>query len=96
MKLISNISSKANLGAGVLGASTVTNGVTGTPIYQAGNGWTSEAGGMYQLVPSSPGYDRDARLPNFNDGFVGAGPDIGAHEAGTPAMVFGFRGGVAR
>ena len=96
MKLISNISSKANLGAGVPGSSTVTNGITGTPIYQAGNGWTSEAGGIYQLAPSSPGYDHGARLPNFNDGFVGAGPDIGAHEAGTPAIVFRVRGGATR
>lgn len=85
-----------DLYSGPLGGATETNGIPGTPIYQAGNGWTSEAGGMYQLAPSSPGYDRGARVPNFNDGFVGAGPDIGAHEAGTPAMVFGVRGGAAK
>jgi len=28
-------------------------------------------------------------IPNFNDGFTGAGPDMGAHEAGTPRMRFG-------
>ena len=81
---------------GSLGAATITNGISGTPIYQSGNGWASEAGGMYQLAPTSPGYDRGARLPNFNDGFTGAGPDIGAHEAGTPAMVFGINGGLAK
>ena len=43
----------------------------------------SEAGGNYQLAPSSPGYDKGVRLPNFNDDFTGAAPDMGAHEAGT-------------
>ncbi|MGE5639333.1 MAG: Ig-like domain-containing protein [Clostridia bacterium] len=64
-------------------------GIVGTPIYASGNGWQNEAGGMYQLAPSSPGYDKGVRIPNFNDGFTGAGPDMGAHEAGTPAMKFG-------
>lgn len=78
---------------GSLGGATETSGINGVPIYQSGNGWTSEAGGMYQLATNSPGYDRGQRLANFNDGFTGAGPDIGAHEAGTPAMVFGVKGG---
>jgi hypothetical protein len=65
------------------------NGIVGTPIYAPGHGWTSEAAGNYSLAPHSPGYDRGQRLPNFNDGFTGAGPDMGAHEAGTPAMKFG-------
>jgi len=26
---------------------------------------------------------------NHNDGFTGAAPDMGAHEAGTPPMQFG-------
>jgi hypothetical protein len=64
-------------------------GIVGTPIYQPGNGWVSESGGMYQLDPSSPGYDRGVRLPNFNDDYVGAAPDIGAHEAGSAPMRFG-------
>jgi hypothetical protein len=44
---------------------------------------------MYQLAPSSPGYDTALRIPNFNDSFTGAGPDVGAHEAATPVMKFG-------
>jgi hypothetical protein len=68
-------------------------GLIGTPIYQSGNGWSSEANGMYQLAPNSPGYDKGLVLPNFNDGFTGAGPDVGAHEAGTPAMKFGRAAG---
>jgi hypothetical protein len=66
--------------------------VVGTPIYQSGHGWSAEANGWYQLAPNSPGYDRGARIPNFNDGFTGAAPDMGAHEAGAPAMRFGTRG----
>ena len=72
------------------------NGKVGTPIYAAGNGWESWGNGMYQLAPSSPGYDQGQRLPNFNDGFTGAAPDIGAHEAGTPAMKLGISGASAQ
>jgi hypothetical protein len=64
-----------------------TNGIVGTPIYATGHGWQSESNGQYQLAPSSPGYGRGARLPNFNDGT--AAPDVGAHQSGTPAMKFG-------
>jgi hypothetical protein len=67
------------------------NGIIGTPIYETGQGWESESGGQYQLSPASPGYDGGARLPNFNDGFTGVAPDMGAHEAGTPAMRFGVQ-----
>ena len=48
------------------------------------------AGGRYQLVPGSPGYDAGARIPNFNDDYRGRAPDIGAAEAGAPAMRFGL------
>ena len=64
-------------------------GILGTPIYAPGNGPASDAGGMYQLAPNSPGFDKGARIPNFNDSFNGAAPDMGAHEAGTHAMKFG-------
>ena len=64
--------------------------MVGTPIYAAGNGWQSESNGMYQLAPSSPGFGRALRIPNFNDQF--AAPDIGAHQSGTAAMQFGVGG----
>jgi hypothetical protein len=67
------------------------NGIVGTPIYAEGHGASSESSGLYQLAPHSAGYDGGARLPNFNDAFTGAAPDIGAHEAGTAAMRFGVR-----
>jgi len=69
------------------GEATYTNGIQGTPVYAAGSGWQSEAGGMYQLSASSPGYGKGAKIANFNDGV--AAPDVGAHQSGTPAMRFG-------
>ncbi len=74
-------------------AGTEPHGIVGTPIYQAGNGTASMDGGMYQLAPNSRGFDQGQVIPNFNDGFTGSAPDIGAHEAGTPAMKFGVGGG---
>ena len=64
-----------------------THGTVGTPIYASGNGWQAEAGGMYQLDPTSAGYGSAARIANFNDAY--AAPDIGAHQSGTAAMCFG-------
>jgi hypothetical protein len=37
----------------------------------------------------NPAIDKAVRLPGFNDEFTGAGPDIGAFEAGTPPLRFG-------
>ncbi len=81
-----------DLYSGLLGVVEV-NGVAGVPVYAPGNGWTSEAGGRYQQAPKSPGVDRGQRIPNFNDDYRGAAPDIGAAETGAPPMVFGVRGG---
>ena len=39
----------------------------------------------------SPGFDK-AHASNFNDGFTGAAPDMGAHEAGKPSMQLGVSG----
>lgn len=61
----------------------------GTPTYAAGHGAVSRSGGQYALAAGTPGFDGAERLPNFNDDFQGAGPDIGAAEAGAPAMKFG-------
>lgn len=41
----------------------------------------TSAQGLYPLLPGTPGHDAGVRLPNFNDGFNGAGPDMGAFEA---------------
>jgi hypothetical protein len=60
-----------------------------TPQYQTGNGWSSYWNGKYRLVPGTPGHDDGIVIPNFNDGYMGAAPDRGAQEDGTPDMDFG-------
>ena len=68
----------------------VVGGITATPVYAPGHGWTSEANGLYQLAPGSPGFDKGMRIANFNDAHAGAAPDVGAHEASSGAMKFGI------
>src|SRR6185503_7188389 len=68
----------------------VISGINATPTYASGNGWSSESNGAYALAAGTPGFDAAVRIPNFNDAFVGAGPDVGAAEAGAPAMKFGI------
>ena len=77
-------------------AGAEASGWVGTPIYKSGHGWQSWGEGNYQLESNSPGYDKGQRLPNFNDAFTGAGPDVGAHEAGTPPMRLGTGGSSAQ
>ena len=67
------------------------NGIAATPSYAPGHGPASGPGGFYQLAPTSRGFDAGERLPNFNDGFTGSRPDMGAHETGAPQMKFGPR-----
>jgi len=64
-------------------------GINGTPIYAARNADNDGPEGDYQLAPNSPGFDEGQVLPNFNDGYTGTAPDIGAQEAGKPRMEFG-------
>ncbi len=59
-------------------------GIKGTPRYDPEN-----RTGEFSLLPLSPGHDEGVFIPNFGDGFTGGGPDMGAHEANTPAMQFG-------
>ena len=68
----------------------VSSPIVATPTYLPGHGWQSEMNGWYQLAPGTPGYDAGARIANFNDAYVGAAPDVGAHEGGTGQMRFGI------
>ena len=68
---------------------TIVNGIKATPTYRPANGWQSESGGLYQLQAGTPGADQGVLIPNFNDGYLGAAPDVGAAEGGAPAMKFG-------
>ena len=64
-------------------------GIQGTPIYSLESNPTEIESGKYWLDPSSPGYDAGICIPNFNDGYTGEAPDIGAHEGGMPPLEFG-------
>ena len=55
-------------------------GIAGTPSYAR----------EFALAPKSAGIDAGARIANFNDGYVGAAPDIGAQETGAPLLRFGL------
>jgi hypothetical protein len=59
-------------------------GIKGTPTYDPADG-----PGQFRLAHGSQGYGAAVRLPNFNDGATGQAPDMGADEAGAPAMEFG-------
>lgn len=59
-------------------------GVKSKPMYDPRN-----KPGQYFLAPDSPGYDAGTRIPNFNDGYSGRAPDVGAYEAGTEPLQFG-------
>jgi hypothetical protein len=54
-------------------------GIRGEPRYAS----------QFALAAGSPGIDQGVRLPNFNDGFIGAAPDVGAQETGAPLLQFG-------
>jgi hypothetical protein len=75
---------------GTTSGGAMTNPILAAPTYAAGNGWESDSGGQYALAAGTPGYDQGVRIANFNDDFIGAAPDVGAHEAGAPAMKFGI------
>jgi hypothetical protein len=68
-----------------------SNGVTGVPVYVDSAGF--DAGtmtGNFRLTASSPGYDEGEVIPNFSDGYMGAAPDMGAHEAGWADFQYGI------
>jgi hypothetical protein len=70
--------------------SSVRKPIIATPIYAPGNGWKSEQGGRYELAAGTPGHDQGIVIPNFNDLYKGAAPDVGAHESGLERMKFGI------
>ena len=45
--------------------------------------------GSFALATASPGVDAGRRIPNFTDGYHGAGPDVGAQERGAATIRFG-------
>ncbi|TMI71060.1 MAG: hypothetical protein E6H09_14530, partial [Bacteroidetes bacterium] len=79
----------------VLLAGVAGNILNGNPTYAAGvpvaplviNAGPRAQG--YDLATNSLGYNAGIVLPNFNDGFAGTAPDVGAYEAGKPLLQFG-------
>ncbi len=61
-------------------------GIKRKPGSDSGNG-----PGRFWLARGSPGYDAGVRIPSFNDDFSGKALDVGAHEAGAPAMESGIK-----
>jgi hypothetical protein len=74
-----------------------THGLTLTaPIFQNGFLLDENSRGFVQpvdltLAANSGALDRGVYLPNINDGFTGAAPDLGALERGCPAPLYGPR-----
>ncbi len=61
-------------------------GIRTVPRYDPANG-----SGKFALYPRSPGFNAGVVIPNFNDNYNGAAPDMGAFEAGSPPMEFGVK-----
>jgi len=66
-------------------------GIKGTPHYVSGSGFSFQTKtGDFRLADDSPGRGKAAVIPNFCEPTTGA-PDVGAHQSGTPPMVFGVK-----
>ena len=72
------------------------NGTITSPVVQEAHGTIGKplfdpSGNVlwFYLSPESPGYDAGLVLPNFNDDFLGQGPELGAFESGAPPLEFG-------
>lgn len=69
------------------------NGITGEPIYASGSpsfNFNNKTGKFIQS-PNSLGYSAGIEIPNFTNYYTGEAPDIGAHEHGTDAIIYGVR-----
>ena len=67
-------------------------GITGIPTYAGGAptfDFNSKTGRFF-LASNSLGYDAGIEIPNFTNYYIGTAPDMGAHEHGTDAMVYGI------
>ena len=53
--------------------------------------WMRDTGPVFRLAPNGKAVDAGVRIPNVNDGFSGAAPDLGAYEVGKPLPHYGPR-----
>ncbi len=70
----------------ILNGQIFANGLVGMPTYT--NRLSPQD---VSLAYGSPALDRGLILPNINDGYTGAGPDLGALESGCPQPSYGPR-----
>lgn len=71
-------------------AGSESHGISGTPTYANSPLFdTAKKKGNFELTSGSLGHDDGVIIPNFSDHYAGIAPDMGAQEAGAPAMVFG-------
>ncbi len=68
-------------------------GISGVPTYVNGApsfSFTTKTGN-FKLAVNSLGFDKGIVIPNFSDYYQGSAPDIGAHEHGTDAIIYGVK-----
>ena len=66
-------------------------GIKGAPHYVPSAGFSFDTKTCnFQLAPDSPGFQKAEVISNFCEASNGA-PDMGAHQSGTPPMVFGVK-----
>lgn len=71
-------------------AGSESNGIDGTATYVSTWGFNDATStGVFNLDSSSLGFDDGEVIPNFNEGYNGSAPDMGAHEGGEPPLQYG-------
>jgi hypothetical protein len=63
--------------------------INGSPTYATAVPLAGPNPAGYYLASGSNGVDKGQVLNNFNDGYSGTAPDIGAYETGAPKLEFG-------
>jgi|GEM_PF-3153857 len=73
-------------------AGAEASGIQGVPVYTSDSQWQlNERIGRFQHEEGSLGFDTGVVIANFNDRRNGAAPDMGAHETGWPAVLYGTK-----
>jgi len=72
---------------------TEDHGIDAVPSYASTGYDPANSTGDFQLSQGTAGYDSAEMLPNFDDYYLGDGPDMGIQETGTQAMRFGTEAG---
>jgi hypothetical protein len=66
-----------------------------TYVYKLDEDYKDKGKLNFQLKPNSIAVDAGVLLPNVNEDYIGAAPDLGAYEAGQPLPIYGPRWKVA-